>query len=247
MTFNIEESENFNDAFESFDLDAYLNNDESRHLNNLGLYRVNCLVVGKTGSGKTTWLIKALLSGAIDDFKRVIVIIPRESMSSGIYAKIAENKDLKKFFAWVIIGEEHLPTIEEFQKASNQIKGRIAVIIDDFINAFTKNDWLVLKRYITQLSRLKYGASLFCLTQYLQLLPVSYRKNFNMFVLFVNSFSKLQFNDVLRSYYDCQNLTKEQETKLYETTKQAAHDPLVLINNGDANHSMLFMGSWLTA
>lgn len=245
MSFSIEESEDFNDAFESFDLDKYLNNDENRQPNKFGLYRVNCLVIGKTGSGKTTWLIKALLSGAIDDFKRVVVVVPRESMNSGIYAKISKNKALSKYFAWVIIGEEHLPTIEEFQKASEEIKGKIAIIIDDFINAFSKLDWLVLKRYITQLSRLKYGASLFCLSQYLQLLPVAYRKNFNMFVLFVNSFSKLQFNDILRSYYDCQTLTKNQETNLYEITKQAQHDPLILINNGNPNRSMLFSGHWL--
>ena len=224
MTFEIEESEAFTNAFESFDLDSYLHNDESRHLNNVGLYKINCLVIGKTGSGKTTWLIKSLLSGAIDDYKKIIVIIPRESMNSGLYNKISTNEELKKFFIFVIINEESLPTIEEFQKASNEIKGRIAIVIDDFINSFTKYDWLMLKRYITQLSRVKYGASLFVLTQYLQLLPVSYRKNFNMYVVFTNSFSKLQFNDLIRSYYDCQVLTKEQEKNLFETTKQTQHE-----------------------
>lgn len=246
MSFDVEESETFSNL-NQLDLDTFLNNDETRKPNNVGLYRVNCLCVGKTGSGKTTWLIKALLTNAIDEFKKIIILIPRESMNSGIYAKLAENQQLKNHFAFVIIGEERLPTIEEFQQASKQIKGRIAIIIDDFINSFTKIDWLMLKRYITQLSRIKYGASLFVLTQYLQLLPVSYRKNFNMFVIFTNSFSKLQFNDLFRSYYDCQVLTKEQLENLYNTTKQSKHEPLILINNGDSEHSMLFCGNWLIA
>lgn len=244
MSFDVEESETFSNL-NVIDLDSFLNNDETRKLNNVGLYRLNCLVVGKTGSGKSTWLIKALLTNAIDEFKKVIVIIPRESMNSGLYLKISENPQLKNHFAFVIIGEEHLPSIEEFQEASKQIKGRMAIVVDDFINSFAKSDWLVLKRYITQLSRIKYGASLFVLTQYLQLLPVSYRKNFNMFVIFSNSFSKIQFNDIFRSYFDCQILTKEQLDNLYNTTKQSQHEPLILINNGDKEHSMLFCGNWL--
>lgn len=235
--FIIEKNENYID----FDLDKYLGNDENRKPNKFGLYRLNCLVVGKTGSGKTTWLIKNLLAGNIDDFQKIICIIPRESYNSGIYQRIRTNKNLSKYFVFYIIGEESLPTIEEL----NSIHMKIALIVDDFINAFTKIDWLVLKRYITQCSRITKGCSLFVLTQYLQLLPVAYRKNFNMFVMFVNSFSMIQFNDMMRSYYDNQVFNKEQLKDLYNTTKSFAHTPLIAVNNGDSEHSLAFGDKWI--
>lgn len=239
MSFTVENYDDYVD----FNLDEFLSNDENRTPNKFGLYRVNCLVIGKTGSGKTTWLIKQLLSGNIDDFIKIICIIPRESYESGIYEKIRTNKDLSKFFVFYIIGEESLPTVNEI--SSLNLKGKIAIILDDFINSFSKYDWLILKRYITQLSRVKFGCSLFVLTQYLQLLPVSYRKNFNMFVMFVNSFSKLQFNDIMRSYYDTQIFDKKQLDELYNTTKQSAHVPLIAINNSDYNRSLLYGNKWI--
>lgn len=235
--FEIEKNENYVD----FDLDKYLGNDENRKPNKFGLYRLNCLVIGKTGSGKTTWLIKNLISGNIDDFDLIICIIPRESLQSGIYQQIMKNKKLSPYFVFYIIGEEPLPTIEEL----NNIKRKIALVVDDFINAFSKNDWLVLKRYITQCSRVTKGCSLFVLTQYLQLLPVSYRKNFNMFVMFVNSFSMLQFNDMMRSYYDNQVFDKKQLKELYNTTKGFPHTPLIAVNNGTPSHSLAFGDKWI--
>ena len=74
------------------DLDKVLNIKENRKKNNLGLYRMNCMVIGKTGSGKTTFLLKLLLSDTIDDFKLLLFIIPRESLESGFYKSLNDNK-----------------------------------------------------------------------------------------------------------------------------------------------------------
>ena len=86
------------------DLDKVLNIKENRKKNNLGLYRMNCMVIGKTGSGKTTFLLKLLLSDTIDEFKLLLFIIPRESLESGFYKSLNENKQrFNKIIYFIII------------------------------------------------------------------------------------------------------------------------------------------------
>jgi hypothetical protein len=122
----------------------------------------------------------------------------------------------------------------------------MAIILDDFINAFKKDDWLLFKRYVTQLSRVKYGATLFTLTQNLLEFPTTYRKNFNCFCLFVSSLTLLQFKDIMRSYYDYGNLTKNELEQLYNVFKQDLHTPLWLINNGKPEESMIYDYVYIT-
>lgn len=239
------------EQFNQIDLDKILNLDENRKPNNLGLYRMNCLVIGKTGTGKTTTLLKALLTNAIDNFKLVIFIIPRESMNSGFYKKLEESVRAKRInmnIAFVIIGEDDLPTISRINELSKQYKGPIAIVLDDFINAFNKKagDWLMFKRYITQLSRIKYGASLFALTQNWQQFETQYRKNFNCFILFVNSLREQNFREIMNSYYDHGNYSKEQISELYNIFKQDLHTPLWLINCPEKDKSMIYDGLYLT-
>lgn len=236
----------------NIDLDKLLNLDENRKPNHLGLYRMNCLIIGKTGTGKTTTLLKALLTNAIDDFGLVIFIIPRESMESGFYKKLYEAVKTKRIthinISFVIIGEEPLPTVEQINQLSSMIKKPIAIVLDDFINAFNKKagDWVMFKRYITQLSRVRYGASLFALTQNWQQFETQYRKNFNCFVLFVNSLREQNFREILTSYYDHGNFTKDEIHTLYNIFKQDLHIPLWLINCNNADESMLYDGAYIT-
>lgn len=243
--------ENFK-RMRDIDLDKLLNIKENRQPNYLGLYRMNCLVIGKTGSGKTTTLLKAILTNAIDDFKCVVIIVPRESLESGFYESLYKKiKNSKKpiingkYFLFNVIGEDDLPTIKTLNELSQQIQGRTAIILDDFINAFKKDDWLVFKRYVTQLSRVEYGASLFALTQNLLQFPTTYRKNFNCFILFCNSLTLLQFKDIMRSYYDYGDFTKEELEVLFAVFKREAHEPVWLINSGEAATSMIYKSMYI--
>ena len=235
----------------NIDLDKVLKLDENRKPNHLGLYRMNCLVIGKTGTGKTTTLLKALLTGAIDDFGMIIFIIPRESMESGFYKKLSEaiqNKRINLNIAFVIIGEDTLPSVERINEISKIVKRPIAIVLDDFINAFNKKagDWLIFKRYITQLSRVKYGASLFALTQNWQQFETQYRKNFNCFIIFVNSLREQNFREIMTSYYDYFSGSKEDLHKLYNIFKQDLHTPLWLINCPNPEESMLYDGAYIS-
>lgn len=239
MTFEFEENENYVDV----DLDKILKNDENRKPNKLGLYRTTCDVIGASGFGKSTAILKALLSNSIDDYGLIIVIIPRESLETGYY-KTIHQKELPGFMFY-IIGEDDLPTIEQINTFSNEIKKPIAVMLDDYVNALDKNGWLMFKRYITQLSRVKYGASLFSLTQDLYTLKPSYRKGFNTFVIFPASLTQLQFNDILRNYFQNQLFSTEELKNLYSVLKKDKHGCLWLINNNDPEHSMLYNGIWI--
>lgn len=238
------------DKMDKINLDKFLGLDENRKPNNLGLYRTNCLVIGKTGTGKTTTLLKALLSKAIDDFKYFIFIIPRESMNSGFYKRLEvgiREKRINMNVSFVIIGEDTLPSISKINEISEKVKGPIAIVLDDFINAFSEKngDWLMFRRYVTQLSRVKYGASLFALTQNWQQFDTQYRKNFNMFIIFVNSLRLQNFREIMTSYYDHGNFTKEQLNELYNIFKQDLHTPLWLINSDDEDKSMIYDGVYL--
>lgn len=235
----------------TLNLDKFLQLDENRKPNNLGLYRMNCLVIGKTGSGKTTTLLKALLTKAIDDFGLIIFIIPRESMNSGFYSRLEDmvkKKQVNMNIAFVIIGEDDLPSISRINELSVKVKKPIALVLDDFINAFNRKDgdWLMFKRYITQLSRIKYGASLFALTQNWQQFETQYRKNFNCFIVFVNSLREQNFRELMTSYYDHGDYTKEEMNELYNIFKQDLHSPLWLINCEDADKSMIYDGVYIT-
>lgn len=242
---------NTNESFEYLEhvnLDDFLQIDENRKPNKFGMYRMNCLIIGKTGSGKTTTLLKALLSDVIDDFGLLLFVIPIESLDSGFYKTISSEgfkKKINKHIAFCIIGEEPLPTIKEITEISRKLKKPIALVLDDFINAFKKDDWLVFKRYVTQLSRVPYGASLFALTQNLLQFPTTYRKNFNCFVLFCNSLTLLQFKEIMRSYYDYGDFTKDELELLYSSFKTGSHTPLWLINSSDKNKSMMFGSEWV--
>lgn len=229
---------------EHMNLDDMLKINENRQPNKFGLYRLNCLIVGKTGSGKTTTLLKILLNDAIDNYKLLMFIIPRESMESGFYNSLAKGK-VNKSMCFIIIGEDDLPTVEEINEISKSIKGPIALVLDDFINAFKKTDWLLFKRYVTQLSRVEYGCSLFALTQNLLEFPTTYRKNFNCFCLFVNSLTLLQFKEIIKSYYDYGNFNKYQLEELFNLFKKSSHTPLFLINNGDPNKSMMYGSQYI--
>lgn len=105
MSFEFEENEDFKDI----DLDKVLSNNENRKTNKLGLYRTTCMCFAASGFGKTTTVLKALLSGVIDDFGLIIIIIPRESLESGYYNTIY-RRELPGFMFY-IIGEDDLPNI----------------------------------------------------------------------------------------------------------------------------------------
>lgn len=239
MTFEFEQ----NDDYIDFDLDALLQNKENRTPNKFGLYRTNCLVVGGTGCGKTTTILKALLSGLVDNFGVVIIICPRESIESGLYKKLYDTQP--SWCMFYILGEDNLPSIQQLNDLSKEVKCKMAVIIDDFINAFTKLEWLVFKRYITQLSRVEHGASLFALVQDMYTLSPSYRKNMNMFLVFPASQTQLQFNSILRDYYANVTFTPDELKSLYTTLRQDKHGSLWLINNGDPEHSMMYNNVWI--
>ena len=172
-------------------------------------------------------------------------------MESGFYKKLSEaiqNKRINLNIAFVIIGEDTLPSVERINEISKIVKRPIAIVLDDFINAFNKKagDWLVFKRYITQLSRVKYGASLFALTQNWQQFETQYRKNFNCFIIFVNSLREQNFREIMTSYYDYFSGSKEDLHKLYNIFKQDLHTPLWLINCPNPEESMLYDGAYIS-
>lgn len=230
------------------DIDSLLlKGQENRTPNKLGLYRTVALVVGSSGSGKSTTLLSMLLSDSIDEYDYYIICLPTESMESGIYRTLKE-KELP--IVWVNIDDENLPSIKEIQAMNHQVAKQMkkemkdfkcCLILDDFIT--NKKIQPMVKRYLTQLSRA--SCSLFMLTQTYNNLEPAYRKSANLFILFCATLTFRVFTEIMRSYYIHGNFTPEQLKTLYNCFKSEYHEPVILINNEDKNKSMIYKNHYI--
>lgn len=121
-----------------------LKGQENRKPNKLGLYRTVALVIGSSGSGKSTAILSMLLTESIDQYDYFIICLPSESMDGGIYRTLRENNDLPIY--WVNIDEENLPSIKEIQDLNNQIAKQNKKELKDFKVAMILDDFITIKK-----------------------------------------------------------------------------------------------------
>lgn len=243
------EFEDIPDFTTHIDIDSLLlKGQENRTPNKLGLYRTVALVIGSSGSGKSTAILSMLLTESIEKYDYYIICLPTESMDSGIYKTLKEKKELP--IVWINIDDENLPSISEIQNMNREIAKqmkketkdfKVAMILDDFISI--KKIQPMVKRYLTQLSRA--SCSLYMLTQTYNNLEPAYRKSANVFILFCATITFRVFTEIMRSYYIHGNFTPEQLKTLYNCFKSEYHEPVILINNEDKNKSMIYKNNYI--
>lgn len=215
-------------------------NDERRDIcDYFGTYRVSALILGASGSGKTTWLLN-FITNKRRSYDIYILILPRESTLGGLYKMFVDAHPKNAFM--FILGEETLPNISELTEL-NKKKGKICLILDDWTSTRNRNDLNQIKAYFTQISRA--SADFFCLAQDYQAVPSSIRPNANIVIMFVGALTKRGMNIIFMEWYKSQFMEKPERERILKLFGPAKYMPLIMINGVDASKSMIFNDSYV--
>src|SRR5574343_156876 len=93
------------------DNDVNFGNNEDRNVcDYFGIYKISALILGASGSGKTTWLLNFITNQRVK-YDIFILILPQESIMNGLYAKFLRDHPRNAFV--FVLGQEELPTVAE--------------------------------------------------------------------------------------------------------------------------------------
>ena len=241
---NVEENDNLTLDFKGGELDKLLGSESRKPNDYFGIYKISALVIGSSGSGKTSFVLNLLFSDKLD-CDNLVLIIPEESCYSGLYASLIKFKKVKTHNGRIInvhvivINKTPFPTVRQFQEA-NLVK--CCIIVDDFVSCINKHDFEVLKSYTTQISRVS-ESKLFVLVQDYRKLSVTFRSNFTIFILFTSSVHRAVFDstiDLFNGY-----IPKSVVDDFYTTFKLIRYKPLIFINNAPKDKSIIFDNSYI--
>lgn len=241
---NLEENDNLTLDFQGGELDKLLGSESRKPNDYFGIYKISALVIGSSGSGKTSFVLNLLFSDKLD-CDNLVLIIPEESCYSGLYSSLIKFKKVKTHNGRIInvhvivINKTPFPTVRQFQEA-NLVK--CCIIVDDFVSCINKRDFEVLKSYTTQISRVS-ESKLFVLVQDYRKLSVTFRSNFTIFILFTSSVHRAVFDstiDLFNGY-----IPKSVVDNFYTTFKQIRYKPLILVNNAPKDKSIIFDNSYI--
>ena len=90
MPINVEENENLTLDFKGNALDKILGSESRKPNDYFGIYKISALVIGASGSGKTSFILNLLFSDKLD-CDNLVLIIPEESCYSGLYASLINS------------------------------------------------------------------------------------------------------------------------------------------------------------
>lgn len=229
---------------QALDLDK-LNKNEIRKPNPFfNVYHVRSLVVGASGSGKTTFMLNYVFQ-YINYYSYVIYMGPTETFDSGYMKTIKNDETLNRKFIFIDIRKEKIPTITELQKISikNDNK-KICLILDDFINVLTsKEDKQQINAYLTQSSRA--NCDLFLLCQTYNHISPSIATNINVMVLFCKYMSRDSFNTCIRRSFSGE-FKKIWGDQIYDDLRHAfEHQPFIFINDQKPERSIIYANNYI--
>lgn len=219
-----------------------LNKNELRKPNPFfNVYHVRALVCGSSGSGKTTFMLNYVFQ-YLKYYSQILYLAPTETFSSGYLKTIKEDPELSKYFIFMDIRTEILPTITELQRIAGNKK--VCLILDDFINVLTsKDDKKQINAYLTQASRA--NCDIFLLCQVYNHITPSISSNINVMILFTKYMSRDSFNACVRRSFTGE-FTKTMGDYIYNTLRhQDGHQPLILINDQPKEESIIFNNNYV--
>lgn len=241
---SVEESDNLTLDFKGGELDKILGSESRKPNDYFGIYKISALVIGASGSGKTSFILNLLFSDKLD-CDNLVLIIPEESCYSGLYSSLIKFKKVKTHSGKtinvhvIVINKTPLPTVRQFQEANLT---KCCIIVDDFVSCINKQDFDVLKSYTTQISRVS-ESKLFVLVQDYRKLSITFRSNFTIFILFTSSVHRAVFDstvDLFNGY-----IPKSILNDFYNTFKLIRYKPLILINNAPKGKSIIFDNNYI--
>lgn len=259
--------------YKHYDIDKLLCGSETRNVNEyFGIYKLNILCVGGSGSGKTTWIINQILNNILD-CDVILCFIPHETLYSGFYQSLlrsdqfnipilvfeigsnkhyesldnAEAIELKKLKRsnYIIQG---MPTVSQLFKIKSDLKFKEPLIIfDDFVNVLNKQMWEDYYRYIHNGSRL--NAKICSCVQSINRIPPQVRSSYTIVVLFTNYLTHSVITTMLRNCVNNPMLDKNNTEYLLELIDKDPnkHNPLIIIGGDvDQKKSIIYNNNYIT-
>ena len=259
--------------YKQFDIDKLLNGSESRKVNEyFGIYKLNILCVGGSGSGKTTWIINQILNNILE-CDVILCFIPHETLYSGFYQsllhseqfnkpilvfEIASNKQFtsidnaesipiktQKRSNYIVQG---MPNVSQLFKIKNDLKFKEPLIIfDDFVNVLNKQMWDDYYRYIHNGSRL--NAKICSCVQSINKIPPQVRSSYTIVVLFTNYLTHSVITTMLRNCVNNPMLDKKNTDYLLDLIDKDPnkHNPLIIIGGDvDQKKSIIYNNNYIS-
>ena len=259
--------------YKQFDIDRLLNGSESRKVNEyFGIYKLNILCVGGSGSGKTTWIINQILNNILE-CDVILCFIPHETLYSGFYQSLLKSEQFskpilvfeissnKKFTSidnaesipiksqkranYIVQG---MPTVSQLFKIKNDLKFKEPLIIfDDFVNVLNRQMWDDYYRYIHNGSRL--NAKICSCVQSINRIPPQVRSSYTIVVLFTNYLTHSVITTMLRNCVNNPMLDKNNTDYLLDLIDKDPnkHNPLIIIG-GDVEQkkSIIYNNNYIS-
>lgn len=259
--------------YKQFDIDQLLNGSESRKVNEyFGIYKLNILCVGGSGSGKTTWIINQILNNILE-CDVILCFIPHETLYSGFYQSLLKSEQFskpilvfeiasnKKFTSidnaesipiqsqkrsnYIVQG---MPTVSQLFKIKNDLKFKEPLIIfDDFVNVLNRQMWDDYYRYIHNGSRL--NAKICSCVQSINRIPPQVRSSYTIVVLFTNYLTHSVITTMLRNCVNNPMLDKNNTDYLLDLIDKDPnkHNPLIIIGGDvDQKKSIIYNNNYIS-
>ncbi len=259
--------------YKQFDIDQLLNGSESRKVNKyFGIYKLNILCVGGSGSGKTTWIINQILNNILE-CDVILCFIPHETLYSGFYQSLLKSEQFNKPILVFEIASnikftsidnaesipiksqkrsnyivQGMPTVSQLFKIKNDLKFKEPLIIfDDFVNVLNKQMWDDYYRYIHNGSRL--NAKICSCVQSINKIPPQVRSSYTIVVLFTNYLTHSVITTMLRNCVNNPMLDKNNTDYLLDLIEKDPnkHNPLIIIGGDvDQKKSIIYNNNYIT-
>lgn len=259
--------------YKHYDIDKLLCGSETRNVNEyFGIYKLNILCVGGSGSGKTTWIINQILNNILE-CDVILCFIPHETLYSGFYQSLLHSDQFTiPILVFEIGSNKHFETLDNAQeielkklKRSNyiiqgmpnvsqlyKIKSDLGfkeplIIFDDFVNVLNKQMWEDYYRYIHNGSRL--NAKICSCVQSINRIPPQVRSSYTIVVLFTNYLTHSVITTMLRNCVNNPMLDKNNTEYLLELIDKDPnkHNPLIIIGGDvDQKKSIIYNNNYIT-
>lgn len=259
--------------YKHFDIDQLLNGSETRNVNKyFGIYKLNILCVGGSGSGKTTWIINQILNDILE-CDVILCFIPHETLYSGFYQSLLRSEHFSKPIIVFEIGNnktfngldnaeaieiksqkrsnyivEGMPSVNQLYQIKKDLKFKEPLIIfDDFVNVLNRSMWEDYYRYIHNGSRL--NAKICSSVQSINRIPPQVRSSYTIVVLFTNYLTHSVITTLMRNCVNNPMLDKSNTDYLLDLIEKDPnkHNPLIIIGGDvDQNKSIIYNNNYVT-
>lgn len=260
----------------NFDIDKLFNKNESREVNKYyHIYKINMLIAGGSGSGKTTFIINQILNNILT-CDILLLFIPYETIYSGFYQQLLHTENFEKPILVFEIGNNNvfksiddaeeivvkntgdkkrsnfivkgMPNLNQLFKIKSDLKFKEPLIIfDDFISVLTRQMWEDYFRYIHNASRL--SAKLCSCVQSINKIPPQVRSSYTIVVLFTNYLTNSVIMTLLRNCVNNPMLDKKNTEYILKIIDKDdnKHNPLIIVGGDvDQKKSIIYNNNYIT-